>query len=159
MELIILLIEQGLLYMQNLSEPFICDYIYIITTYANDVHKKYAKIGAAKGFKERLYPICDIEFFDSVKNCLNCDYDLPLYDFTLDRFSNGYQHNNAIIPGKLVINRNDIINNKTVEQFCLENKQKLVEQEVPIIQKIGFDQFAINLFYAKTLKIFSAADL
>lgn len=143
--------------MQNQSEPFICDNVYIINSYANDKHKKYAKIGATKGFKERLYPLCDIEFFDSLRNCLNCDYDLPLYDFTLSRHTQ--QHNNPLIPGKFILNRNDIINNMTLEQYCITNKQTLVEQEIPIIQKVGLDQFVINLFYVKLLKTFSAVDL
>lgn len=81
-----------------------------------------------------LFPITDICFFNSFKNCLNNEYgELPSYDFS---FLNSNHIDTVVIPDFLFVDKNKL---QLIKKFNF-----IIEKEIPIVQELPNNRYDIN---------------
>ena len=87
-----------------------------------------------------LLPVIDICNFNSLYNCLNSNYDLPLYDFSLKQ----PEHYNGIIIPEFFF--------KDVSKLdFIQQSDVIIPKQIPIIEQLSDTLFDVNLTALETL--------
>ncbi len=81
-----------------------------------------------------LLPVIDICAFNSLHNCLNSDYDLPLYDFSLKQ----PEHYNGIIIPEFFFK--DVSKLDFIQQSSI-----IIPKQIPVIEQLSDTLFDVNL--------------
>jgi hypothetical protein len=81
-----------------------------------------------------LLPVIDICNFNSIYNCLNSDYDLPLYDFSLKQ----PEHYNGIVIPEFFF--------KDVRKLdFIQQNNIIIPKQLPVIEQLSDTLFDVNL--------------
>lgn len=81
-----------------------------------------------------LLPVINICNFNSLYNCLNDDYDLPLYDFSLKQ----PEHYNGIVVPEFFF--------KDVRKLdFVQQNNIIISKQIPVVEQLSDTLFDINL--------------